>query len=430
MKPFYLLIAIFSIIGCKDTTAPQSPQNITQIEDYKDFLQQDEQDYIKSIQQDIHALQEQVGKDSTRIVVNSQIAGKLDQLFNLTGNVKYLNKSVRLRESITRNTYLNKEESMRTLAQSYIKQHKFKEADQLMSSFTQKYSSGQSKLIQFDIAMELGNYSKADSLLVDLRDINDYNYLIRAAKWNDYKGQLKTTIQLMERALKIARESGQQSRTLWSYSNLADYYGHDGQLEKSYEYYLNTLQVDPLNTYALKGIAWIAFSHDRDVKEAQTILKTLKKRHPSPDYDLLLADLAAFQGDKRDAQQLAAAFMNSIDTPDYGAMYNTYKIELLIDAGMYEKALQLASTELENRATPETHDLYSYALLSAGRKKEALKHQQEYVVGKTYEPMAQMHTALIYKENGILAESARIKEELLDAQFELGPIIFEKIQSL
>ena len=92
--------------------------------------------------------------------------------------------------------------------------------------------------------------------------LNDYNYLIRAAKWNDYKGDLADTIRLMEEAKILADESGGNLIQLWTNSNIADYYGHDGQIKKSYNHYLKTLEQDPNDSYALKGIAWIVYSNE------------------------------------------------------------------------------------------------------------------------------------------------------------------------
>jgi hypothetical protein len=36
--------------------------------------------------------------------------------------------------------------------------------------------------------------------------MNDYDYLIRLAKWNDHKGDLKTAITFMEKARDIAEK--------------------------------------------------------------------------------------------------------------------------------------------------------------------------------------------------------------------------------
>ena len=48
--------------------------------------------------------------------------------------------------------------------------------------------------------MELGNYAEANKNLTLLSNINDFDYLIRVAKWNDHLGDLKTTLTMMEKA--------------------------------------------------------------------------------------------------------------------------------------------------------------------------------------------------------------------------------------
>jgi hypothetical protein len=52
--------------------------------------------------------------------------------------------------------------------------------------------------------------------------MNDYDYLIRLAKWNDHKGDLKTAITFMEKARDIA-EKDNRTLKIWSYSNLGDF---------------------------------------------------------------------------------------------------------------------------------------------------------------------------------------------------------------
>ncbi|WP_194852387.1 tetratricopeptide repeat protein [Nonlabens antarcticus] len=430
MKKILIVIcAAVVLVSCKQESKVED-QNITQVADYKKYLDYDEAEIVAQLKKEVEDIKAEIEDDTTRIGMNGRISSKLNQLFDLTGDVDFLNESVRLRESITRNTYINTENSKRALAQAYIKQHRFKTADSLMRSFTEEYSSPDSQLIQFDIAMELGDYKNAETLLDSLRDPNEYSYLIRAAKWNDHIGQLGTTITLMERAKELAEQSGSQGKQLWSYSNIADYYGHNGDLEKSYKFYLKTLELDPNNTYALKGIAWIAYSNDRDVEEARTILKRISERHPTPDYNLELAELNEYEGKDSDAKALKADFMQRVDNPAYGNMYNAYKIIELIDAGNSQAAVDLARMEIENRATPETYDLLGYALLSNNQAKEALMNHQQHVIGKTFEPKAQFHTALIYKANGMDPEAEALKKELLETEYEMGPVVFKNIQDI
>ncbi len=429
MKKIILLVALIAAASCKNET-DTTTANITDPADYQQYLNNDETTAVENLKTELTALRQEAAGDTTRIVVYGQIAGKLDELFDLTGDVTYLNESVRFRESVTRNTYIRPDNSKRTLAQAYIKQHRFKMADSLMQEVTEEYVAPESRLIQFDIAMELGEYQTAEQLLDSLRNPNDYSYLIRAAKWNDHIGQLGTTITLMERAMKLAEEGGNPAAKLWSYSNIADYYGHHGDIEKSYQHYLKTLENDPTNTYALKGIAWIAYSNDRDVDEARIILERLSQRHPSPDYKLELAELEEFEEDEAAAIALKDEFMGLVNDSAYGGMYNAYKISELIDSGKTQEAVELAKIEVGNRSTPETYDLLGYALLENGEEQAALENHKTYVIGKTFEPKAQLHTALIYRANGMNNEAEELKKELLETEYEMGPVTFKKIQQI
>ncbi len=220
-----------------------------------------------------------------------------------------------------------------------------------------------------------------------------------------------------------------QTLKIWSYTNLADFYGHAGRIEESYQHYLKTLKIRPDNAYAKKGIAWIAYAHDKNTDEANCILDATAKNHTVPDYYLLKAEMAAYNGDTKLKDENLDAFLDAVSDPIYGDMYNTYLIELYADKNP-EKALALAEKEINNRATPETYHLLAYAQLKAGKKQEALQTINAHVKGKTFEPMAQYHSALIYKANGMKTESNAMKKELLGAAFELGPVAMEDVNKL
>lgn len=113
----------------------------------------------------------------------------------------------------------------------------------------------------------------------------------------------------------------------------------------------------------------------------------------------------------------------------YGCMYNTYEIEVLVDSNPKE-ALLIAQEEINHRATPETYHLLALAQLKNGKEKEALKTILTYVEGKTSEPMALFHSALVFKANGLDDKVIPLKVELLKASFELGPVLAAQIKNL
>lgn len=433
-KQFLILLLAFTTIACKNNqnTGEDMATAITNPEDYNKYLVNLTAVETPSFLQTRDSLENVLVTKPSNIVDASRVASMYDETYNKTGNIDALLSYVRFRESVAANTAIKPENAYRLLAQAYIKMHQFQKADSVMKSFTKDYASPASMMVQFDVSMETGDYVLAKTLLDTLRNTKDYNYLIRAAKYNDYAGELNNTISLLEQATTLAEQSGNKEQLLWIYSNLGDYYGHHGDIEKSYNSYLKALELDPTNHYCLKGIAYIAYSHDEKPDEAIRILKKLQETHKIPDYDLMLAEIYESKGDTAKSQEHASLFMVETKDSRYGGMYNLYKIEQWLDGDASEKqqALALAKTEIANRATPETYGFLAEALLANGDKEEALRVIDKYVENKTFEPVAALQMAVVYKAHGKTEALEKIKEDLLGTRYEMGPVTYEKIKSL
>jgi len=279
--------------------------------------------------------------------------------------------------------------------------------------------------------MELGNYTQAEKNLSSLNDSTDFDYLIRLSKWNDHLGDLKTAISFMEKAKAKTIVNENKSLKTWTFSNLGDLYGHDGNIQTSYEYYLKTLALEPNNSYALKGIAWIAFSYEKNTKEATRIIDSISKRHHTPDFYLLRAQIAEFEGNETLKNENVSAYFAMLKAINYGAMYNKYTTLIYADdKKSASKALEIAKIEINHRPTPDSYDLLAWSYYNLGDSKKALEIAQKFVVGKSFEPKLNYHLATIYKANNMENEIAPIKQELLKSTFELGPNFEKKINKL
>jgi len=423
-----MAITLFSCNGPVDNTS----STITSAAHYDTFLKAIKNSAPDTNQQLIDSLALVVTANPGFVVDAAKLAALHNARYDTTGDVDALLSFVRFRESTARNTAIKPENSYRLLAQAYIKQHAFKKADSVMKSFTAVYSSPASKMVQYDVAMETGDYAFAKTLLDSLRNTTDYNYLIRAAKYNDYDGNLKNTIQLLEQATAIAQKSGTPAQQLWAYTNLADYYGHYGAIDKSYNHYLKALAIDPTNHYCLKGIAWIAYSYDDKPAEALRILEQLKETHKIPDYDLLMAEVYEYMGNGKKAQAHKRLFLEEVASIKYGGMYNLYKIEqgLAGTKQQQQAALILAQQEMNSRATPETYAYLAQALLVNGQTAQALDIIKNRVAGKTHEPVAALQMAQVYKAYRNNEKLAILKEDLLGTRFEMGPVTYLQIKAL
>lgn len=423
-----ILFGLLLTISCNESTQNKETQ-ISHPEDYNNYLAVQK---ARTNSPYFELWNSKITSDSIELPSFSAVAGQYNLFFESTGDIAYLQKAGQALEKAVEITNLDKDKYYRSLARNYISQHRFKEALIYADSAAELSKNiPATQHLLFDVHMELGNYKKADSIMKKFADPEDFDYIIRAAKWNDYIGKLDMTVMYMEKAKEKAEASKNRGKLLWVYSNLGDFYGHDGQVEKSYEHYLKTLEIDSSNAYAKKGIAWIAYSKDKDDKEAQRILDSVLTGHVSPDYYLLKAEIAEFSNDKKAKKAAMDSFWELANNRAYGGMYNTYKIEAYLeDPSTKEKGLALAKKEVQNRATPETYHLLALATLENGDKEEALKIINAHVVDKTFEPTALLTMAKVYKANLMPEKVKELKEELLEAGYELGPVTLKEIQSL
>ncbi|OIQ23087.1 tetratricopeptide repeat protein [Lacinutrix sp. MedPE-SW] len=423
-KIFTLLITVF-LLGCNT----ESKKQISNPEDYNAYLNSENKN-LKTAQDELAFWENKLEATPNQFPYLAKKASAETQLFGITGDIQHLINAENYLIEVNKTTNYNEAGYLRALARNYISQHRFKEALLLLkkAETNGENLAGTQKML-FDVHMELGNNDKAKHYLEQVVDLNSFDYLIRTAKWNDHKGNLDAAIKYMEQAMAKTESSKIKSSMQWSYTNIADFYGHDGQIQKSYNYFLKALELNPNDAYAKKGIAWIIYSYERNPEEALRILNTITTNYKAPDYYLLKAEIAEFMKDETANTKYLSQYKEAVKDSNYGDMYNAYNIELLAETNP-DSALVLSKKEIENRATAQTYDLLSWAHLQKGNTAEALKIAKEHVVNKTYEPTVLYHLAEIYKANNMEDELKPLKEELLGASYELGPIMETKIKQL
>lgn len=420
-----LLFTILLVSGCKEEQT-----KITQTSDYEIYLTNPENTSLKKIEDDYNFWKKKYNDNPNQYPYLAKLASAESNLFAATGKIDYLKKAEQNLLKVNEITNYNNAGFLRSLARNYISQHKFKDALEIVkkAEINGENLKGTQKML-FDVHMELGNYTEAKEYLTKVKDLSDFGYLIRLSKWSDYKGDLASAIKYLERAQTIAESSQLDEIKQWTYTNLADFYGHDGQIEKSYNNYLKALTLDPDNAYAKKGIAWIVYAHENNPKEAKRILDKIEKHHQSPDYHLFKAELAEFEGLDEQKNIHLKAYLEEVNNPNYGDMYNVYTSKLLADSNN-EKAVELAKIEVQNRPTPMSYDLLAWSYFNTGKKQKALEIIDTFVANKTFEPEAQYHMAKIYKANGQLDKVTALKEELLNSSYELGPVTTKQVAQL
>ncbi len=421
-----LLLVLLSSVSCSHEEVKIANQ-----EDYQIYLEADPTEDSDKLEEQLSFWNNRIKADSSQIIDLNKSAGVYTAIFQTNADINSLKLAEQNLEKGVEKAAIGKDNYLRALAQNYVTQHRFREAKKAIDSATAISGDiSANNFVRYDIAMELGNYEEAKTLLDEEADFSNYNYLIRLAKWEDYQGNLDKTIQHMENAMRIAERGNTKALKLWVYTNLADYYGHAGEIKKSYNHYLKALELDPNNAYAKKGIAWIAYSHDRNPKEALRIIEKIESTSKSPDYLLLKAEIQEDLGNSDKAKNLTEEFLERVSNIQYGDMYGAYLVEVYAsNENTAPEALELAKKEVRNRPTPMSYDLLAHAYYANGEYEKALEVAEEFVIGKTYEPLALFHTAQIYKALGLNDRLAPIKEELLETSYELGPVMYQEIKN-
>jgi len=424
---FTAILTLTILIGCNKTS-----DKITDTKDYNSYLENKENKDLALANEEHKFWSEKLEKTPNQFPYLGKIAGANAQLFSTTGEINYLIEAEKKLILANEKTNYNNAGYLRGLARNYISQHRFKEAlAQLLKAEKNGEKLTQTQQMLFDVYLELGNAEKAKHYLNKVKDLGDFGYLIRLSKWSDHEGDLDAAIKYMEQAKDIAESSKNKGLMQWSYTNLGDYYGHANRIEDSYNMYLKTLAMNHNEAYAKKGIAWIVYSFERNPDEALRILDAISTEHKSPDYYLLKAEIAEFQKDIEKKDKNINAYVAAVQNKQYGDMYNKYNALLFAEElNKVDSALQIAQKEIDNRPTPQSYDLLAWSYFQKGEAKKALEIVEQHIVNKTFEPEAQYHMAAIYKANGMGKDANKLKKELLESAYELGPVLEQNIKNL
>lgn len=423
----YFSIAAFSLLLL---TACSDKKNIASSNDYIIFLNQD---IIKKEEERINEersfWQQRLQRDTGNFVDMMKLASVHLRLFKLKGEINDLHAGDSLLKASAAKLGNNDPDILFAISHNSIAQHRFRDAA-LYNESAQKVKGDMYTVrsLEFDANMELGLYQNAARSLATLKDKSSFDYLIRRAKLEDHKGNLNEAIEWMEQAFEKVKYKD-KSLYCWAMSNLGDMYGHAGRIQESYDAYLDVLRKDSSYFYALKGIAWIAYSHDKNTAEAKRILHFILSQTKMPVLWLTLAEIEEWEGNEVKKNEYVRIFLDEIEKPGYGDMYNKYLIEIYLEELKDPaKALAIAEKEVNNRTTPETFDWLAWVFYKQGENEKAFSYAKNNVKRQIFEPNAVLHTALIFSANGKKKEARLMLKECLESSFELGPIQTRKIK--
>jgi tetratricopeptide (TPR) repeat protein len=402
---------------------------ITRRSDYERFLVEGSiREKVENTRNEISFWNHRLQRDTGNFIDQSWLAAVHYRLFRFTGDPLYLRlgDSLLKRGAVTLN--FSDPDILFALSQQSITRHLFRQAANYNEMA--RLAGGDLftvNLLAFDAAMELGDYKTARTRLGTLADQSSFDYLVRKAKWEDHQGNLDDAILLMQQAFEKVKNRNAELYC-WALSNLGDLFGHAGRINDAYHSYLKVLQKDNTYFHALKGIAWIAYSHDGNVAEAKRILQFILTQVKMPELWLELAEIAKREGNETVQASYISNFLRQMQGNAYGEMYNKYLVQVYTEElADHHTAFELARKEVENRPTPETYDMLAWVFYNAGQKEKAFIIARNNVWKRTFEPVAAYHTAIIFADNGMKKEAKALLEECRESSFELGPIVTKDV---
>jgi tetratricopeptide (TPR) repeat protein len=420
---FYSLLLGLFITGCHEGS-------ITNPKDYAAYLQEQPNTRLQHINTELDFWKNKLAQAPGDIISESKIAGLLTKRFGYTGDIHEIYRADSLYRTVN---YLNRTGSsgtFRSLAANCITQHRFLQAQLYIdSALILGDDKFQTVLMEFDVAMELGNRYRARKALNSLADKTSFDYLIREAKYKDHvEGDLNAAITLMEKAFDKIKDVPTPALLLWTKTNLGDMYGHANRFKDSYRCYLDALAIDPHYYHALKGIAWLVFSHDKDVANGRKIVAFLQQRHPVPDYELLLSQMAAWEQDSITYKHHIGNFIAATHNELYGGMYSKYLFHIEADElNNAARCLQIAQQEVAHRPTPEAFSWLAWAYCKNGDVSGAMQTARLYVANKCFEPDALFYLGKIYQAGGQKSIARKYLKAAQKSSYELGPVVSKQI---
>ena len=319
------------------------------------------------------------------IVNGSKYASLLVGRFNLLGDIQDVKAADSISDEIARSFNGKEASPYLSIVNHSILQHRFKKADEYLGiARAIGLKQYESAAASFDVDFELGRMELARADLEKIHAENDYGYQFRKSKMMHYKGDLDSSINAMQTAVKLSgSDPGLKQAAL---SNVGDLYIHAGKLEKAYDCYIQSIRINAADLHSIMGIGWIALVNDKNDSLAERIFSFVHTRTQSPEPVFKLEQAADLRPDSVLQKKYADEFVMLATDSSYGSMYNKYLLQLY--TGILNepaKALNLAKNELENRATPQTYAWYVWSLLANNKKDTAYAVYQQYVSGKPLE---------------------------------------------
>jgi len=211
----------------------------------------------------------------------------------------------------------------------------------------------------------------------------------RIAHMRWLKGDLVGAIDMQQQA--VACGSYRDPEPLaWTSARLAHFEVQAGHLDLAQQIAIRAAEIVPDYAPALLVQGRVLLAQNK-AAEAAKLLERAEKVNPLPEYQWALADAWRAAGDEAKAKAVEAKLMRhgAVNDPRGFALF-------LATRGTHiEKALALATEELETRRDVFSHDAVAWAQFAAGKKTEALASSKLALAENTQDARLLLHAGII-----------------------------------
>src|SRR5271155_3067057 len=323
------------------------------------------------------------------------LAGSYIQKVRETTDFSYLDRASQILENVISLDSQNYE-ALRLRSEVELERHNFKrvaEYSRQLATLAPNDSWNWGTL--GDALVETGDYeaaAEAYQKMVSIRpDLSSYN---RAAWYHFLAGDMPGAIEIMKRAIQAGSPSSEN--TAWCLVELGHLYMKSGHIADAGQAYSTAIKVFPGYHPGYAGLGR-AQAASGDVPAAIASFERAQASTPLPDYAAALYDLYTASGNLKKAND-QMELIDVIDNLGQAAKEKANRNLAIIYADhdhRVDRALELATAELEIRADIYTYDALAWALYKNQRFADAEKAITEAMKLSTPEPAFYYHAGMI-----------------------------------
>lgn len=281
-------------------------------------------------------------------------------------------------------------------------------------------------LAYFDALLASGRYDQALELF---RALNfrrpSFQFLTRRSRLHELSGEWERAKVAMRKARQEASAFSYPPPVVaWSLIQLGSLEVRTGNDRSALGCYREALECVPGHPQALEGLARLALARDGNARAAKRLYREALQRGGPPSIYLDLMEIDRDLGDTLGARRWKDSILsiNRRNPETERLRYRTLAHLHLETPGTREAAIRYARMDVENRPTPESHDLLGWALFQGGALASAYHASRAALEWGSHDPGIVYHAAMISWHAGRKAEAESLLSSAPEALDNLGAL--------